>query len=120
MGRYAHAATGPVCLPAEIFAQLGRPASRRGIEEERPGLATGRKRGHVTDMAEKHPKSSRNPSAKSLGRWENEGGAPKHPKRPRAPLAKAIVHIATGEIDDGRGKAPRRPDGRKKGGAQRP
>jgi hypothetical protein len=55
-------------------------------------------------MAHKHPKSSRshNPTAKSLQRWENEGGAPRHRKRPRDAnqLNKMIVDIATGQVVD--------------------
>jgi hypothetical protein len=59
-------------------------------------------------MAVKHPKKPTD--ARSLARWNNEGGAPasgdvsnrKHPKRPRDlnQWAKAMVDIATGEVED--------------------
>jgi hypothetical protein len=52
-------------------------------------------------MTDEHYKS-RDPSARALGRWESEGGAPKdgrYSKRHRDPdqLAKLIVNMATGE-----------------------
>ena len=52
-------------------------------------------------MTDKRDKSH-DPSARALGRWESEGGAPKDgrdSKRPRDPnqLAKLIVDMATGE-----------------------
>jgi hypothetical protein len=49
-------------------------------------------------MGKSEPEGSHNPTAKSIGRWENEGGAPKRPKRPRDPkqLTKFIVDMATG------------------------
>ena len=56
---------------------------------------------HTTTMTCEHDKSH-DPSARALGRWESEGGAPKdgrNSKRPRDPneLAKLIVDMATGE-----------------------
>ena len=44
-------------------------------------------RAHISTMAHKHSKGTRNPSESSLQRWDNEGGAIKgvRPKRPRHP-----------------------------------
>lgn len=54
-------------------------------------------------MSDKNDKS-RNPSARTLSRWETEGGATKNRrlKRPRDPiaLAKLIGNIAIGQIPD--------------------
>jgi hypothetical protein len=57
-------------------------------------------------MGPKHPPSS-NDNAKSVDRWDDEGGAPsgggrpppKRPKRPRdfSQAAKLVIDIATGE-----------------------
>jgi hypothetical protein len=50
-------------------------------------------------MTNKRPTGTHNPSASSLRRWDNEGGAPAggRAKRPGDPnqLAKSIVNIAT-------------------------
>jgi hypothetical protein len=65
----------------------------------------------MTDKRDSH-----DPSARALGRWESEGGAPKdgrNSKRPRDPsqLAKLIVDMATGEalresrLEDGKNPA---------------
>lgn len=58
-------------------------------------------------MGKRHSESSHNPTAKSIARWENEGGAPKRPKRSRDPkqLAKAIIDVATGGKREPRRKA---------------
>jgi hypothetical protein len=56
---------------------------------------------HTAAMIDTRDKSH-DPSARALGRWESEGGAPKdgrYSKRSRDPnqLAKLIVDMATGE-----------------------
>jgi hypothetical protein len=60
-------------------------------------------------MADKHPnppKPPNNNNAKSIDRWEDEGGAPSggrpRLKRPRDPaqLAKLMIDIASGEVED--------------------
>jgi hypothetical protein len=86
-------------------------------------------------MADNGPKQPNN-NAKSIDRWDDEGGAPsggrvtgKYPKRPRDPnqLAKFIVDVATGEATDpdpDQGKDPaavkRGGSGGLKGGRGRP
>jgi len=65
-------------------------------------------------MAEKRPKQATDEAAtkaKSLSRWEGEGGAPvdgRKPKRPRDlnQWAKQLVDIVTGEADDDREPSP--------------
>ena len=45
--------------------------------------------------------ANRNPSQKSLQRWDTEGGAPKGGRKRHAPAQLAnIVDVATGEVED--------------------
>ena len=77
-------------------------------------------------MPDKRPKQPNN-NAKSIERWDDEGGAPsggrvtgKHPKRPRGP--KLMVDLATGnaeETDPSAGKDKAAVEMGRKGGAAR-
>src|SRR5438105_2164337 len=51
-------------------------------------------------MTGKHPKGTRNPTQKSLQRWETEGGAPKggRAKRPRDP-PQLLVPMSPDELN---------------------
>jgi hypothetical protein len=81
-------------------------------------------------MPDKRPKQPNN-NAKSIERWDDEGGAPsggrvtgKHPKRPRDPnqWAKLNVDLATGnaeETDPSAGKDKAAVEMGRKGGAAR-
>jgi hypothetical protein len=69
-------------------------------------------------MADKHPKPPKPPNnnnAKSIDRWDDEGGAPSggrsRRKRPRDPaqLAKRMIDIASGEVEDRQFVKPAKP-----------
>src|SRR6266436_5864779 len=85
----------------QAAANAGEKALRRLLESE----ALKQEQGIMADKDSKPPKPP-NDNAKSIDRWDDEGGAPSggrsRLKRPRDPaqLAKLMIDIASGEVED--------------------